>query len=168
MTERHPAPAPHLRARPTGFLRWLVKFPTALYRWHAGWLLGHRFLQLTHHGRKTGLVRRTVLEVVQYDPATRESVVLSGWGTTADWIRNIQAHPALEVQTARQCYQPRQRFLAPEEAAEVAADFARRHPIEVRLAPRILGWLGWSFGGARPTWQDLATAIPLVAFRPRD
>jgi F420H(2)-dependent quinone reductase len=56
-----------------------------------------------------------VLEVIRYDPATRESVVPSGWGERSDWYRNIKASPALEVQTGGERYVPVQRFLAPDE-----------------------------------------------------
>ena len=168
MTARRSLPDTSLRAKPVGFLRRVFRFPILLYRWHLGWLFGHRFLLLTHRGRKTGLVRRTVLEVVQYDPATRESVVISGWGGAADWYRNIQAQPASEVRTGRRRYSPQQRLLSPDEVATVAATFERRHPIEARLAPRVLAWLGWSHGDERPSWRALATEIPMVAFRPRD
>jgi hypothetical protein len=50
---------------PTGWVRALLRLPILLYRLHLGWLLGHRFLLLTHVGRKSGLQRRTVLEVVR-------------------------------------------------------------------------------------------------------
>ncbi|HEX5503200.1 MAG TPA: nitroreductase family deazaflavin-dependent oxidoreductase [Thermomicrobiales bacterium] len=168
MTERQFMPTASRRVKPTGLVRRLLHVPDLLYRWHLGWLLGHRFLLLTHRGRKSGLVRRTVLEVVYYDPATRESVVLSGLGATADWYRNIEAQPATMVQTGRRRYPPRHRLLAPAEAAAVAAEFARRHPLEARVAVRVLGRLGWSAGDEHPTWPALAAEIPMVAFRPRD
>lgn len=168
MTERHLMPTSARRAKPTGLARRLLKLPNLLYRWHLGWLLGHRFLLLTHRGRKSGLVRHTVLEVVRYDPATRESVVLSGLGASADWYRNIAAEPALAVQTGRRRYPPRHRLLSPEEAAAVAAGFERCHPLEARVGARVLGRLGWAAGEARPTWRALAAEIPMVAFRPCD
>lgn len=168
MTERRLATAPARRAKPTGLLRRLLKIPNLLYRWRLGWLLGHRFLMLTHRGRKSGLPRRTVLEVVRYDPATRESVVISGLGTVADWYRNIEAEPAGTVQTGWGSYTPQQHFLTTEEAGEVAADFARHHPIEVRFGRRVLAWLGWAGGDAHATWREMATAVPMVAFRPGD
>lgn len=65
-------------SRPTGFVLRLYRLPILLYRVNLGWLLGHRGLLLTHRGRKTGLLRQTVLGVIVYDPATRESVMLSG------------------------------------------------------------------------------------------
>lgn len=102
------------RSRPARVLRLLFRLPIYLYRLNLGWLVGHRGLLLVHRGRKSGRVYQTVLEVIFYDPETRESVVLSGWGEKADWYRNIKASPALEVQTGRQRYVPSQRFLAPE------------------------------------------------------
>jgi hypothetical protein len=73
------------RERPRGFFRLLMRLPIYLYRLDLGWLLGHRFLLVTHRGRRTGLLRQTVVEVLHYDPATRESVVLSALGERADW-----------------------------------------------------------------------------------
>ena len=48
-----------------------------LYRWKCGWLLGHRFLLLIHVGRRTGLRRCTVLEVLEYRKEGSEAVVMS-------------------------------------------------------------------------------------------
>jgi len=93
-------------------LRLAVRLPICLYRLNLGWLLGHRFLLLVHRGRKSGLLRETVLEVILYEPAIRESVVVSAWGEKADWYRNVVATPTLEVWTGGQRYVPEQRFLA--------------------------------------------------------
>jgi deazaflavin-dependent oxidoreductase (nitroreductase family) len=86
-----------LKLKPAGALRLALWLPIYLYRLDLGWLLGHSFLLLGHLGRKSGLLRETVLEVILYDPATREGVVLSAWGEKAGWYRNIEAVPALEV-----------------------------------------------------------------------
>src|ERR1051326_6299178 len=66
-------------------LRGFLSAPGWLFRLGLGRLLGHRFLELTHRGRRSGRRYRTVLEVVRYDPRTQESIVCSGWGTRADW-----------------------------------------------------------------------------------
>lgn len=39
---------------------------------------------LTHTGRVSGRKRRTVVEVVEYDPATGAHTVCSGFGPRAD------------------------------------------------------------------------------------
>ena len=67
-----------------GWLRFGVKLPPGLYRAQRGWLLGERFLRLTHVGRKSGQPHQTVLEVVDHDRATDRYIVTSGWGEKSD------------------------------------------------------------------------------------
>ena len=63
-----------------GILWYFFRAPVYLYRWRLGWLLGHRLLLLTHIGRRTGLRRQTVLEVVEYRKEIPEAVVVNGFG----------------------------------------------------------------------------------------
>src|SRR5689334_1392695 len=42
---------------PHGFSRMMYRLPVWLFHVHLGWLLGNRFLLLTHTGRKSGLPR---------------------------------------------------------------------------------------------------------------
>ena len=81
------------RSRPTGALRLAFRPPIYLYRLGLGQLLGHRFMLLTHRGRRSGRVYQTALEVVRYDPSLRETVVASGWGERSDWYRNSRLIP---------------------------------------------------------------------------
>jgi hypothetical protein len=53
-----------LPSRPNRVLGYVLRLPSYLYRLRLGGLLGHRFLLLTHRGRKSGLTRRTPLEVL--------------------------------------------------------------------------------------------------------
>lgn len=157
-------PSRLLRTKPRGLLRRLLRLPAALYECNLGWLLGYRFLLLTHRGRTSGRIYRTVLEVLHFDPATRESIVVSAWGSRADWFRNLQAGPAAEVHTGRLRYAPRHRVLPHEEAEVVYARWERAHPLEARILPRLLG-----FDTRDPAArQRVLDTIPLVAFRPRD
>ena len=55
-----------------GMVRRAVRAPIWLYRAHLGGFLGHQMLLLTHRGRKTGLPRQTVLEVLVYDDHSRD------------------------------------------------------------------------------------------------
>lgn len=151
-------------SRPTGIVLRLYRLPILLYWFNLGWLLGHRGLLLTHRGRKTGLLRQTVLEVITYDPAARESVVLSGYGERADWYRNITAAPALEVQTRRERYVPAQRFLAPEENLAAITEYERRHPLAARVFARVFDY---PLGGSEAARRDFAESVRLVAFRPQ-
>ena len=60
-----------------------------------GWVLGHRVAQITHRGRKSGQIRRTILGVLHYDPQTHEVLVVSSWEGKIDWYRNIVCEPAV-------------------------------------------------------------------------
>src|SRR5512147_2882437 len=76
----------------------IFKLPVFLYRLHLGWLLGKRFMQLTHVGRRSGKVRRTVLAVLRFDEKTQAIYAVSAW-KGSDWYYNIQASPALQLET---------------------------------------------------------------------
>jgi len=90
--------------RPYGIYKWLANAPRWFYRLGLGWVFGHHMVQITHRGRKSGVLRRTVLEVLQYDQQTREVLVMSGWEGKTDWYRNIERESALEVRIGRVHY----------------------------------------------------------------
>jgi deazaflavin-dependent oxidoreductase (nitroreductase family) len=154
-----------LESKPAGALRLAFRLPIYLYRLDLGWMLGHRFLLFVHLGRKSGLLRETVLKVILDDPATRESVVLSAWGEKADWYRNIEAVPALEVRTGGQRYVPEQRLLAPEVNHAVISDYGQRHPLAFRVFARLFGY---PLEGTEAARREAACSLRLVAFRPRN
>ncbi|WP_227998973.1 nitroreductase family deazaflavin-dependent oxidoreductase [Nocardia australiensis] len=78
--------------------RWLVRTPIWIYRAGLGFLFGSRLLMLEHTGRHSGAQRFVVLEVVD-KPQPDEYVIVSGFGTTAQWYRNIQANPQVRIST---------------------------------------------------------------------
>jgi len=77
--------------RPGPIVRRLLRSPALLYDCNVGWLLGHRFLRLTHTGRQSGRRYQTMLEVIGTGPAPGEVIVIAGLGRSADWYRNVQA-----------------------------------------------------------------------------
>lgn len=152
--------------RPNAALRFGLRLPAYLYRCGLGWILGHRFLLLVHVGRRSGRVYYTVLEVILYDPESRESVVLSARGERADWYRNIEVRPALEVRTDRECYEPEHRVLCDGEAYAVLTEYAVRHPLAARVLAAVFGSPEAIRSAAAR--RDLARSVKLVAFRPRE
>lgn len=151
-------------AKPRGALKWGYNLPIWLYRLRLGWLLGHRFLLLTHQGRKTGKRRYTVLEVVHYDRATRESAVLSAYGERADWYQNITANSALEVQTGGSRYAPEYRLLDVGERLAALKIYQRRFR---RAFHAVMRFLGYQYDGTESGLHALADTVLMVAFRPR-
>lgn len=148
-------------------LRALARAPARLHDRGLGWLLGHRFLVLTHVGRRSGRHHRAVLEVVQRDRRTGEVVVISGLGRGADWYRNIRITPAVEVAISRARFRPQQRFLDEDEAVAVLADYEHRNRSIAPVVRALLGWLlGWRYDGGDAARRGLVRQLPLVAFRP--
>lgn len=149
--------------------RRLARLPGRLYDWHLGWLLGHRFLRLTHVGRRSGRRYRTVLEVVGPGAQPGEVVVMAGLGHHADWFRNILALPPVEVVIGRDRFRPQARVLDHEEAAAVLAAYEARNRLVAPVVRRVLSWLvGWQYDGSAAGRRRLVEQLPLVAFRRAD
>jgi deazaflavin-dependent oxidoreductase (nitroreductase family) len=147
-------------------LRRVLRLPAALYALGAGPLLGHRFLLLTHRGRRSGRVYRTILEVVQWDPTRREAVVMSGFGPRASWYLNVQAGGAEEIQIARARFRPQARAVEAEEAVRIVADYERRNRYAGPIVRAVLSRLaGFDYDGSPKARQRLVEALPLVAFK---
>lgn len=158
-------------ARSAGMPTWVrvcLGLPRHLYAHGLGGLLGSRFLQLTHTGRRSGRRYNTVLEVVQHDPESGEYVVVAGLGPTADWYRNVHASGPVDVTVGRRRFPARARDLQVDEAAAVLGGYDRRNRLLVPLIHRVLSALvGWTYRGTPPQRARLARELPLVAFRPR-
>jgi deazaflavin-dependent oxidoreductase (nitroreductase family) len=153
-----------LRRRPGRIALWFMRLPQPLYRRGWGRLLGHTFLLIAHRGRTTGQRRETIAMALTYDPSTREIVVCSAWGANTEWLRNLRAHPALQIEIGRERFVPEQRFLSEDEAVAVATAFRDRHPWRLHLFATILGWGDL---GSEQAVRELVRDRPFVAFRPR-
>lgn len=156
------------KARPGRLTRLLFRAPTRLYDRDLGWLLGGRFLCLTHVGRRSGRRYRTVLEVIGTDPAAGEVMVIAGLGPSADWYRNIQANPPVEVVVGRRRFEPAHRVLDETEAAALMADYEHRNRLVKPLLRLLLSkLLGWRYDGTTAARECLVRQLPIVAFRAR-
>lgn len=141
----------------------IFKLPLFLYRLRLGWLMGRRFMQLTHVGRRSGKVRRTILAVLRFDDETKEIYTISAW-KQSDWYYNIQASPALRVETGFVRYVPLQRTLSPEEIATTFIEYRKAHPFFSRMVCRIPGW---KWDSTYEEFLELARTLRGVAFRPK-
>ncbi|HWB69834.1 MAG TPA: nitroreductase family deazaflavin-dependent oxidoreductase [Solirubrobacterales bacterium] len=145
----------------------LLKAPVALYEAGAGPLLGHRFLLLSHRGRRSGRLFRTVLEVVAWDAAAQEATVMSGFGPRSNWYLNVLAGGAEEVRIARLRFHPRARPLEAGEAVGALAGYERRNRLAGPVVRAVLSRLaGFPYDGSQGARQRLVEALPLIAFRP--
>ena len=145
---------------PKGMLRLVLRCPILLYRVHLGWLLGHRFLLLTHIGRKSGITRNTVLEVVSYDSTNHRCIIASGWGEKAQWFRNITANPDVELTLGVKIHRARARRMGKDEAERELRGYAHKHPWSMKQLHKSM--LGQPFHGRDEDFEQLAEHVPLV------
>lgn len=108
--------------------RAVVRAPIWLYRHRAGWLLGSRILMLEHIGRRSGVPRYVCLEVVER-PSEDEIVVVSGFGTGAQWYQNLRAEPACRVSLGKRTSVAAQAtLLSEDESAAALGRYQEAHP----------------------------------------
>lgn len=76
--------------------RGIGRAPLLAWRLGLGTLLGHRFVLITTRGRRSGLLHRAVLE---YGALRGKLYVISGFGSQAEWHKDLSADPYVMVQT---------------------------------------------------------------------
>lgn len=138
-------------------IRWFVRAPVWIYRARLGFIFGHRLLMLEHLGRNTGQRRFVVLEVVDH-PAVARYVVVSGFGTRAQWFRNVEANPQVRVYLLSHAPTPATaRRLDATEAAAALGRYSHAHPRAwSKLRPVLEETLGTSI-------DEHGTDLPMIA-----
>jgi len=143
-------------------MKHIQKLHRVLYALGLGPLVGKIILLLTTTGRKTGLKRVTPL---QYEEIDGKYYLGAARGLKADWVRNIQTNPQVEVRVKSSNFQGR---------AEVVTDPCRIADfVEVRLQrhPLIIGLImqkahGLSKHPNREQIEKLAEKEALVIITP--
>ena len=79
-----------------------------LYRLGLGFLVARQVIVLTTRGRITGKARKTPLWYVREGDTV---YCLSGWGSSSDWLRNLQLNPNALVQIGSKTWQTQGRLL---------------------------------------------------------
>jgi deazaflavin-dependent oxidoreductase (nitroreductase family) len=149
---------------PGKILRFGLRLPIWLYHMKLGWLLGNRFLMVTHRGRKSGLLHETVIEVVQHDKETDTYYVVSGWGEKSDWYRNIQKSPDVTVHVGGRKFQAYAKFIPLAKAIEIMEAYAHDHSLAFGELSSL--FLGEHMKPGRDAAQRLAEKMPMVAIHP--
>ena len=149
--------------QPAGALRFGLRLPIWFYRFKLGWMLGDRFLMLVHTGRKSGLPRQTVIEVVKHDKAANTYYVVSGWGEKADWYQNIRKTPQVTVHVRGRKFQSEAEFIPVEKAIEIVNDYAQKHPVAFNELSGLFFGERMKPGSDAP--ERIARKMPMVAFQ---
>ncbi len=135
--------------------------PRILYALGLGSLQGRLVLLLTTVGRKSGLPRVTPL---QYEEVNGTFQVGAARGVKADWFRNIQANPAVEVRVKSR------RFRGQAEPVVDPARIADFLELRLRRHPRMIGAMFRSEGlppmPDREQLEAYAARRAMVVIRP--
>lgn len=81
---------------------------------------------LEHTGRKTGKLRRVVIEVVVDDPDA--VYVAAAWGEKSQWYRNIRANPSVVFYHGSHKYVGRAAAVTVSHAKHLMKRYAAAHP----------------------------------------
>ena len=130
---RFPDPPRGLKAIP-----W--RMPICFYKLGLGWILGSRFLLLTHTGLKSGEFRQTVLEIIHYSPEYHSYYVVSGFGTRSHWYQNIKHDPRVTIQVGSNRMAADAQRLEPDEAENIFLDYTQNNPRSIRLLAKMLNY----------------------------
>lgn len=144
--------------------RLLARAPIAVFRLGLGGLFGGRLVMVDHRGRKSGLVRRVVLETVARDGAAR--IVVSGYGWSSQWLRNIRADPRVRLWAGWGTGRPaRAAILPPAEAVAVLEAYRQEHPGAAKALGRALRLDQLAEDG--PLTTEQVEDLPVVRITPR-
>ena len=149
--------------KPKGVLRWALHAPRWLYHIGLGWLMGERFLLLRYTGRKSGLQRETLIEVVDHDRRQDAYYAASGWGVKSDWFQSIRANPEVHIQVGRRRMAAQAQILDTEEAARHLTTYAKKHPTAFHELSKLM--IGKVLEGTEQECMELAQSIPIIAFQ---
>lgn len=151
---------------PKGLLRMGFRLPVYFYRIGLGWMLGKRFVLINHLGRKTGLPRKAVVEVVEREDASDVITVVAGYGEKAQWYQNLRVHPKTIIQVGNRKIAVIAKFVPPEKGEEIMLRYYQRYGAITGMLFKLLGysWDGSKVGLGQITRDHLRFVqfVPIV------
>jgi len=112
-------------------MKHIQKLHRVLYAIGLGPIVGKIILLLTTTGRKTGLKRVTPL---QYEEIDGKYYLGAARGLKADWVRNIQANPQVEVRVKSLNFQGQAEVITdPVRIADFIEVRLQRHPFMIGM-----------------------------------
>ena len=147
---------------PRGIKAIPFRAPIWMFRTGLGWIMGSRFLLLTHIGRKTGLPRQTVLEIINESPDRQVYTVVSGFGSKSQWYKNIIHNPKVKIQVGTKKFQALARRLDPDQAEKVFQDYIQRFP---RGFQTLAYLIGYQIEHTEEGYRKFSRQIPIIQFK---
>ena len=148
----------NLRQPPRGLEAFFWRAPISFYRIGLGGLFGQRFLLLNHLGRKSGLPRQALLEVVHRD--AENYYIVSGFGEKSQWFKNITHTPQVKFQVGRKKFETVVKRLSVAGASEILHHYAEEHPRSLQELAKLMGF---DYEGSEENLQEMANLLPVFA-----
>ena len=148
---------------PQGLSRFFFRLPIGLYRLGLGSLLGTRAVLLVHTGRKSGLERKVVLEVVQYDKKNGACVIAAGFGSDSDWFRNITKEPRIGFTVGSTYRKGTAVRLTEKEAGRELVRYAKEHPLSWK---ELTKFMGYQTDGTEKDTRAIGRILPMFILKP--
>jgi deazaflavin-dependent oxidoreductase (nitroreductase family) len=146
---------------PRFILRLIHTPPRIAYAIGLGPVMGRVILLLTTVGRKSGKPRVTPL---QYEEIDGKIYLGAALGPKADWVRNIQANPKVEVRVKSRRFSGLAEIITnPKPIADFLEVRLRRHP---RMVSAMLRAEGMHMHPERGDLERYAAQLTLVAITP--
>ncbi|MDK2980858.1 MAG: hypothetical protein PWQ55_1205 [Chloroflexota bacterium] len=147
---------------PRGIEKALFKLPNFFYNIGFGSIMGSRFVQLAHVGRKSGNIYKTVVEVVDYDPDARKIYIASGFRQQSDWYKNIRKTPQIEVNFRGKTHEAEACELNQQVSRNILLNYAHQHPLAMKELAR---FMGYEIDGSDQDIRTLADELPLIEIK---
>jgi len=162
-TEQAPA-ADYFPDPPRGIKAVPWRLPIWFYRLGLGGLMGNRFLLLEHTGRKSGLPRQAVLEVIKAFPGEGRYQVVSGFGEKSNWYQNIKKEPRVIIQVGRKKIMAVAEQLDRETGGQVMVRYAENNPGAIKALARLVGY---DIEHTPNGYRSFGEKIPVIEFKPQ-
>ena len=146
---------------PRGWKAWFWRAPIWFYRLGLGGLFGKRFLLLNHIGRKSGLSRQAVIEIVKIDDQSNVYYSVSGFGEKAHWFQNIMQTSNVDIQIGVRKMAARAERLSLEDGEAILQEYSRLHPTALRELSKIMNI---PYDGSSESVSEMAKVLPVIAF----
>jgi deazaflavin-dependent oxidoreductase (nitroreductase family) len=137
------------------------KIHRLLYTIGLGPLVGRMILLLTTTGRKSGQKRVTP---VQYEVIDGNYYIGSARGQEADWFRNIQANPRVEVRVKSKQFHGRAEAVT--DPARIADFLEYRLQVHPHMVGQMMKMHGLPRRPSRGQLEELANILALVVIQP--
>jgi deazaflavin-dependent oxidoreductase (nitroreductase family) len=119
-------------------------------------------LLLTTIGRKSGQPRLTPL---QFEELDGDYYIASARGAQADWFKNLQSNPLVQVQLGRRCFAAQaEPVMDPRRLADFIELRLKRRPLMIRLIMHLFDGLPLRFN--RADLEKIAAQKVLVILHP--